>query len=87
MKEFEEEYGRDDQEVRRQEKEENNRDYWRGELPGRFTARKLYGWNDKRYDREYWDRMDRNWKKWKGTKKIRSNKGSERRRGISRGKD
>ena len=55
LKEFEEEYGRDGQEVRRQEKEEDNRDYWRGGFLGRFTAGKLYGWNDRRYDREYWD--------------------------------
>jgi len=60
LKEFEEEYGRDGQEVRRQEKEEDNRDYWRGGFLGRFTAGKLYGWNDRRYDREYWDQMDRN---------------------------
>jgi len=63
LKEFEEEYGRDGQEVRRQEKEENDRDYWRGGFPGRFTAGKLYGWNNKRYNREYWDQMDRNWRK------------------------
>jgi len=25
----------------------------RGELPGRFMARKLFGWSDKRYDQEY----------------------------------
>ena len=49
VREFEEEYGRDGQEVRRQEKEEDNRDYWRGGFPGRFTAGKLYGWNDRRY--------------------------------------
>jgi len=24
-----------------------------GELPGRFTAKKLYGWSDKQYDQEY----------------------------------
>ena len=37
----------------------------RGELPGRFTARKLFGWLDKRYDQEYWDRLKRNWRWWK----------------------
>ena len=26
----------------------------KGELPGRFTARKLFGWSNKRYDQEYW---------------------------------
>jgi len=38
----------------------------RGELPGRFTARKLFGWSDKRYDQEYWERLKRNWRQWKG---------------------
>ena len=27
--------------------------YNRGELLRRFTARKLFGWSDKRYDQEY----------------------------------
>jgi len=33
--------------------------------PGRFTARKLFGWLDKRYDEEYWGRLERNWKQLK----------------------
>ena len=32
----------------------------REELPGKFTARKLFGWLDKRYDQEYWERLERN---------------------------
>jgi len=35
-------------------------------LPGRFTARKLFGWSDKRYNQEYWERLERNWRQWKG---------------------
>jgi len=31
-----------------------------GELSGRFTAKKLYGWSDKQYDQEYWGRMEKN---------------------------
>jgi len=34
----------------------------RGELPGRFMARKLFGWLDKQYNQEYWERLERNWK-------------------------
>jgi len=33
-------------------------------------ARKLFGWSDKQYDQEYWKRLERNWKKWKGEKKT-----------------
>jgi len=38
-------------------------------LPGRFTARKLFSWSDKRYDQEYWGRLERNWRWWKGERK------------------
>jgi len=31
----------------------------RRELLERFTARKLFGWSDKRYDQEYWGRLER----------------------------
>jgi len=51
------------EDVARQEHEEGV--YKRGELPGRFTARKLFGWSDKRYDQEYWGRLKRNWRRWK----------------------
>ena len=50
--------------IARQEHEKGT--FRRGELPGRFTARKLFGWSDKRYDQEYWGRLERNWRWWKG---------------------
>ena len=49
--------------IARQEHEKGT--FRRGELPGRFTARKLFGWSDKRYDQEYWGRLERNWRWWK----------------------
>jgi len=52
------------EDVARQERKE--RTFRRGELPGRFTARKLFGWSDKRYNQEYWGRLERNWRWWKG---------------------
>jgi len=42
--------------------------YDRGELPGRYIAKALFGWSDKRYDNEYWSRMEQNWRKWKEKK-------------------
>jgi len=51
------------EDVRKQEKEEGM--FKRGELLGWFTARKLFGWSDKRYDEEYWARLERNWRQWK----------------------
>ena len=46
LREFEKEYGRDDREVRQQEEIEDNKDYWRGGFPGRYAARRLFGWSD-----------------------------------------
>jgi len=37
--------------IRRQEREEGT--FRRGELPGRFIAKKLFRWSDKRYNKEY----------------------------------
>ena len=68
---FEKEYGKDDRKVRRQERKENNREYERGSFPSRFAVKKLFGWNDKRYNREYWKRLERKWRKWKRTKPLK----------------
>ena len=42
-----------------------------GELPGKFTVKILYGWSDKQYDQEYWGKLERNWKRWKGRRPVR----------------
>jgi len=60
IEEYEREYRRDMEDVRRQEKEEGT--FQRGELPGRFMAKKLFGWTDKKYDKEYWARLERSWR-------------------------
>jgi len=57
------------EDVAQQEREETT--FKRGELPGKFTAKMLYGWSDKRYDQEYWGRLERNWRRWKGKKPAR----------------
>ena len=64
IEEFEKEYRRDIEDIRRQKKEKDT--FRRGELPGRFTTRKLFGQSDKKYDKEYWARLERNWRRWKG---------------------
>ena len=51
------------EDVRKQEKEKGI--FRREKLLGRFTARKLYRQTDKRYDEEYWARLERNWRQWK----------------------
>jgi len=58
IEEYKREYRRDMEDIRRQEREEGM--FRRGELLGQFTARKLFGWSDKRYNEEYWGRLERN---------------------------
>jgi len=62
LEEFE---GRMNAEVRRQEKLDmaKEKDFRRGELPGRFTAKMLYGWNNGKFEEEYLRKLERNWQK------------------------
>ena len=64
LEEFEE---RMNTEVRRQEKIDmvEERDFRRGELPEKFTAKILYGWDDGKFEEEYLKKLERNWQKWK----------------------
>jgi len=64
LKKFE---GRMSAEVRRQEKIDmaEERDLRRGELPGKFTAKMLYGWDDGKFKEEYLKKLERNWRRWK----------------------
>jgi len=74
VEEFEREYRREEEEeVRRQEAEEEKKVFSRG-LPGRYTAKLLYGWGNKKYDREYWKQMEENWRRWKKNPFFRYNK-------------
>jgi len=36
-------------------------EFKRGELPGRYIAKLLYGWDDKKFDEEYLKKLERNW--------------------------
>jgi len=55
-------------EVRRQEREV--KEYRRMELPGKYTAKLLYGWDDQKFEEEYLNKLEKNWKKWKENKQI-----------------
>ena len=54
-------------EIRKQEKieEVEDRDFRRGKLLGKFTARMLYGWDDGKFEDEYLKKLERNWQRWK----------------------
>jgi len=44
-------------------------EFKRGELPGRYTAKLLYGWDDKKFDEEYLKKLQENWNRWKKDRK------------------
>jgi len=62
LEEFE---GRMNAEIRRQEKIDmvEERDFRRGELPGKFTAKMLYEWDDGKFEEEYLKKLERNWRR------------------------
>ena len=59
-------------EVRKQEKIDivEERDFRRGELPGKFMAKMLYRWDDKKFEDEYLKKLEKNWKRWKKDRQI-----------------
>jgi len=66
VEEFEREYGEEAEELRRQELEEEEKEFSQ-ELPREFTAKLLYGWGKRRYEREREKRWDENWNRWKNS--------------------
>ena len=62
--------------VVRQEVEEEGEvdEYKRMELPGKYTAKLLYRWDDRRFKEEYLNKLEKNWKKWKGDRQIDESK-------------
>jgi len=66
VEEFEREYGEEAEELRQQELEEEEKEFSR-ELPREFTAKLLYGWGRRRYEREREKRWDENWNRWKNS--------------------
>jgi len=62
--------GRLDIEVRRQEgvKTRSNpgaEDFKRMELQGKYITKLLYGWNYRKFKKEYLRKLERNWQRWK----------------------
>ena len=46
-------------------------EFKRGELSGRYTAKLLYRWDDKKLDEEYLKKLKKNWNRWKNDKEKR----------------
>jgi len=60
VEEFEKIYGKEAEELRQQELEEEEKEFSR-ELPREFTAKLLYSWGKRRYEREREKKWDENW--------------------------
>ena len=61
-------YEKEYEKMARRIREEEDGAYNRSELPGRYTTKVLYGWDDRRFEKEYLEKLERNWRKWKGGK-------------------
>ena len=55
-------------EIRQQEGEVD--EYRRMELLGKYMAKLLYGWDNKKFKEEYLRKLEKNWKKWKEDRQI-----------------
>jgi len=66
VEEFKREYREEVKELRQQEQEKEEKEFSH-ELPREFTAKLLYGWGRKRYERERERRWDKNWDQWKNS--------------------
>jgi len=44
-------------------------EFRREELSGRYMAKLLYRWDDKKFDEEYLKKLEKNWNKWKNNRK------------------
>ena len=72
LEEFEE---RIETKVRKQERIDiaKERYFRRGELLGKYTAKLLYRWDDKKFEEEYLVKLERNWKRSKEDRQINEN--------------
>ena len=67
-----EEFEQKEIEVRRQEGEVE--EYRKIELLGKYTAKLLYGWDDRKFEEEYLNKLEKNWKRWKEDRQIDESK-------------
>jgi len=74
VEEFKKEYCREEEEEVRWQEAEEDRKVFSRELLGKYMAKLLYRQDNKKYDWEYWKKMEKNWRKWKRNLFSRYNK-------------
>ena len=45
------------------------KEFKREKLPKRYIAKLLYGWDDKKFEKEYLKKLEKNWNRWKNNRK------------------
>ena len=67
--------GRMGAKVRQQvgERKAEREKYRRMKLLGKYIAKLLYGWDDKKFEEEYLEKLEQNWKRWKENWQIDKN--------------
>ena len=53
---------------------EEEEEYKRMELLGKYTVKLLYGWDNQKFEAEYLKKLEKNWKKWKEDRQIDESK-------------
>jgi len=43
----------------------NTKKFRKSKLPERYTAKLLFGWNNRKFKNEYSKKLERNWQRWK----------------------
>ena len=67
VEELIEEFEQGGVEVRRQV--EKTEEYRRMELPEKYVAKLLYGWDDRKFEKEYLNKLEGNWRRWKNNRR------------------
>ena len=44
------------------------------ELPGKYMAKVLYGWDEQKFEKEYLRKLEENWRRWKKERRIDESK-------------
>ena len=47
-------------------------------MPGKYTVKLLYGWDDKKFDEEYLKKLERNWNRWKNNREEEKRENTKR---------
>ena len=65
VNEFKREHEREEEEEVRWQENKEDKEIFSRKLLWRYMAKLMYGWENKRYEREYWKWIKENWRQWK----------------------